>query len=75
MKPIHTDIFNTNINVGDYVISYLRNTLKVFIVEKLSPKMVRLKLANSNYTVHRYPAEIMIIDKNIAVFKILQESK
>lgn len=73
MKKIHQhqDIFGTDIQVGSYVVSYDRNALDMFVVEKLNPKMVTVRRVKSRYSQHRYPKDVVVVEGDKAVLRLL----
>lgn len=73
MKKVlqHHDMFGSDIAVGSYVVSYDRNTLDMFVVEKLTPKMVAVRRVKSRYRQHRYPKDLMVVDGEKATVRLL----
>lgn len=68
----HQDIFGTDISIGAYVVSYDRNALEMFVVEKLNPKMVTVRRVKSRYSQHRYPKDLVVINNENAVMVLLK---
>jgi len=57
--PEHHDILGNLLSVGDYVAYPETNTLIVGKIEKLNPKMVRVK---GVWTSLKYPADVVKLD-------------
>lgn len=70
---IHHDIFGHQIEIGSYVISYDHNSLNMFVVEKLNPKMIGIRKIKSHRKVLRYPRDLMVVESTSAVYKLLQD--
>lgn len=71
-ERIHHDLFGNQIEVGSYVVSYGHSCLEMFVVEKLNPKMVSIRRARSSRKpILRYPRDLVVIDNEKAVFKLL----
>lgn len=68
----HVDLLGQDIAIGDHVVSYDGHTLGMFVVEKMNPKMVKVRKLAHKSTCLRYPRDLMVIDRDKAVFKILQ---
>ncbi len=72
VPTVHHDLFGMEITVGSYVVSYGHNSLDMFVVEKLNPKMVGVKRVKSGRkSVLRYPKDLVIVEDTKAVFKLL----
>lgn len=72
-KHTHSDMFGKDICIGDYVVSYDRQSLSMFVVERLNPKMVTVRRIKSRYPQRRYPRDLVVLDRERAVFKLLQD--
>ena len=81
--PAHCDLFGKEITVGSFVAAELNTyrKLELCIVDKINPKMVRLRSIHANsygryYTANKYPVEIMIVDneEDITMY-VLRNSK
>ena len=79
----HVDMLDREIKEGGFVACQLSNwrTLELCLVEKLSPKMVRVRSLNHNrygrfYTQTKYPAEMLVVEnqEDITMY-ILKMSK
>lgn len=57
----HKDILGRVISVGDVVAMANHNDLAIAIVDKLNPKMVKVKRANSTWSQNKYPQDLIII--------------
>lgn len=68
----HKDILDRVINVGDVVAMASHSSLAVAIVEKLSPKMVKVKRPNSTWTQNKYPQDLIKIDGPEAMVYLLK---
>ena len=71
--PVHYDMLKKEIEVGTYAVSFDNNSLKLFIVDKLNPIMVRLRISKGSRTVQRYPQDLIIVDKEMVMLKILSD--
>ena len=67
--PKHYDLMGKEINLGRFVVSELNNyrKLELCVVDKINPKMVRVRSIQANsygryYTANKYPVEMMIVD-------------
>jgi hypothetical protein len=67
--PKHYDLMGKEIHHGGFVVSELSSyrKLELCVVEKINPKMIRLRSIQANtygryYTANKYPAEMMIVD-------------
>ena len=58
--PEHRDILGILLAVGDYVAYPETNALRVGTIEKLNPKMLRIK--GSRWDVQKYPADVVKLD-------------
>lgn len=71
---VHHDLFGIKIEIGSYVVSYSHNCLDMFVVEKLNPKMVSVRRAKtSRKAVLRYPRDLVVVNSEQAVFKLLSD--
>jgi hypothetical protein len=68
----HSDLLGQEIAIGDHVVSYDGHTLGIFVVEKMNPKMVKVRKLTYKSTCLRYPRDLMVIDRDKAIFKVLQ---
>ena len=71
--PIHYDMLKKEIEVGTYAVSFDSNSLKLFVVDKLNPIMVRLRISKGEWTSQRYPNDLIIIDNEMVMLKILSD--
>jgi aspartate 1-decarboxylase len=55
----HKDILDRVIEVGDVIAMASHNSLAVAIVDKLNPKMVRVKRPNSTWAQNKYPQDLI----------------
>jgi len=67
--PVHYDLFGKEVTVGSFVVAELNNyrKMELCVVDKLNPKMVRLRSINANkfgryYTANKYPTEMVLIE-------------
>lgn len=70
---IHRDMFGEEIQPGQYVVSFESSSLRIFLVEKINPKMITLKSRKLEYTVLRYPKDMVIVPTESVMFKLLKE--
>lgn len=63
-KPpiLHTDLLGRNISLGDYVAFPDSNTLKIGVVDKINPKMLRLIPRGRKWTVNKYPHDVVRLE-------------
>lgn len=59
--PEHRDVLGNLLAIGDYVAYPESNALRVGTIEKLNPKMLRIK-GLSRWTVHKYPNDVVKLD-------------
>lgn len=71
--PIHYDMLKKEITTGVYAVSFDNNSLKLFIVDKINPVMVRLRISKGSRTVQRYPQDLIIVDTEMVMLKILSD--
>lgn len=69
----HKDMFNREILVGNYVMSYEHHTLSMFVVEKLTPKMVSVRSIKHKRVHLRYPKDLFVLENEQAVLKLLSD--
>lgn len=73
-EPItHYDMFGTEIILGQYAVSFEDNSLKIFLINKLNPKMITLKDRKREHTVLRYPHDVMIVSSEKVMYKLLKD--
>ena len=81
--PKHYDLMGKQIVEGGFVVSELNKyrKLELCVVDKINPKMVRVRSIHANsygryYTANKYPVEIMIVDneEDITMY-VLRNSK
>ena len=67
--PIHCDLFGKEITVGSFVVAELNTyrKMELCVVNKINPKMVRLRSIHANsygryYTANKYPNEMVLIE-------------
>ena len=68
----HRDILDRVIEVGDVVAMANHNSMTVAIVDKLNPKMVRVKRPNSTWAQNKYPQDLIKIDGPEAMVYLLK---
>jgi hypothetical protein len=68
----HRDILDRVIEVGDVVAMAYSNSLAIAIVDKLNPKMVRVKRPNSTWAQNKYPQDLVKIDGPEAMVYLLK---
>ena len=71
--PLHYDMLKKEITTGTYAVSFDNNSLKLFIVDKLNPIMVRLRISKGSRTVQRYPKDLIVVDNEMVLLKILSD--
>jgi len=57
--PEHRDILGDLLSVGDYVAYPDANHLRIGVIEKLNPKMIRIK---GKYVLQKYPDDVVKLD-------------
>lgn len=72
MATEHKDILGRVIEVGDLVAMASHNSLAVAIVEKINPKMIKVKRPNSAWTQNKYPQDLIKIDGPEATLYLLR---
>jgi hypothetical protein len=68
----HRDILDRVIEVGDVIAMAYSNSLAIAIVDKLNPKMVRVKRPNSTWAQNKYPQDLIKIDGPEAMVYLLK---
>lgn len=68
----HRDILDRVIEVGDVVAMAYSNSLAIAIVDKLNPKMIRVKRPNSSWAQNKYPQDLIKIDGPEAMVYLLK---
>lgn len=58
----HKDILGRIIEVGDAVAMADHNALAIAIVDKINPKMVKVKRVNSTWAQNKYPQDLIKIN-------------
>jgi hypothetical protein len=71
--PLHYDMLKKEITTGTYAVSFDNNSLKLFVVDKLNPIMVRLRYSKGSRTVQRFPQDLIIVDNEMVMLKILSD--
>ena len=59
--PEHRDILGTVLALGDYVAYPEANNLRIGVIKKLNPKMIRVK-GLSRWDVQKYPNDVVKLD-------------
>ena len=66
---IHYDLFGKEVTVGSFVAAELNTyrKMELCVVDKINPKMVRLRSIHANcygryYTANKYPNEMVLIE-------------
>ncbi len=70
---VHYDMFGKEIVLGQYAVSCESNSLRIFLIEKINPKMITLKSRKMEYTVLRYPRDMVMVPTEEVMFKLLKE--
>ena len=68
----HKDILGRVISVGDVVAMASHNNLTIAIVDKLNPKMIKVKQVNSTWSQNKYPQDLIIIPGPEAMVYLLR---
>ena len=68
----HKDILGRPLEVGDVVAMASHNSLAVACVDKINPKMIRVKRPNSTWAQHKYPQDLIKIDGPEAMLYLLK---
>ena len=68
----HKDILGKPLVPGDVVAMAYSNSLAVAIIDKLHPKMVKVKRPNSTWTQNKYPRDLIKIDGPEAMLYLLK---
>ena len=70
---VHYDMLGEEIAVGNYAASFDSNSLKLFVIDKLNPKMVTVRRRNTTRTSLRYPHDLIILKNEQVMLKLLKE--
>ena len=70
---IHYDLLGEEITLGKYAASFNGNSLSLFVIDKINPKMVTLRRRNSQKTVLRYPYDVIILENEKVMLKLLKD--
>lgn len=75
--PEHKDMLGRNLVVGDAVCFPSSNTLYIGIIEKINPKMIRVKTVGSKYTwgTNKYPTDLVKLEGSDVTFFVLQNAR
>ena len=68
----HKDILGKPIVPGDVVAMAYSNSLAIAIIDKLNPKMVKVKRPNSSWAQNKYPYDLIKIDGPDAMLYLLK---
>ena len=68
----HKDILGRLIEVGDVVAMANHNSMAIAIVDKLNPKMIKVKRPNSSWAQNKYPQDLIKIDGPEAMVYLLK---
>lgn len=68
----HKDILGRPLVPGDVVAMAHHNSLAVAIIDKLNPKMVKVKRPNSSWAQNKYPYDLIKIDGPEAMLYLLK---
>ena len=68
----HKDILGRTIEVGDAVAMASHNDLAIAIVDKINPKMIRVKRVSSTWTQNKYPKDLIVIPGPEAMIYLLR---
>jgi hypothetical protein len=71
--PIHKDILDRTIVVGDHVAYADSNMLRMGKVDKINPKMIKIQKANSQYSVNKYPRDVVKLEGPDLVMYLLKK--
>ena len=66
------DILGKPLQVGDLVAMSSYNNLVIAFVDKINPKMIRVKRPDSNWTQNKYSRDLIKIDDRDAVVYLLK---
>ncbi len=70
---VHYDMFGIEIVPGQYAVSFESNSLKIFQINKINPKKVTLKHRKMDYTVLRYPKDMVVVPTEQVMLKLLKD--
>lgn len=70
---LHYDMMGTEIATGQYAASFNNNSLELFMVNKINPKMITLKHRKRDFTVLRYPKDLIVLSNEEVMLKLLKE--
>ena len=68
----HKDILGKPLVPGDVVAMAYSNSLAIAIIDKLNPKMIRVKRPNSTWAQNKYPYDLIKIDGPEAMLYLLK---
>ena len=72
MATEHKDILGRTIEIGDAVAMANHNDLAIAIVEKINPKMIRVKRVNSTRTQNKYAKDLIVVPGPEAMIYLLR---
>ena len=74
--PEHRDKLGQGLSVGDPVCFPNSNTLYIGIVEKINPKMIKVKKVGGKYawSANKYPSDLIKLEAADVTFFVLQNS-
>jgi hypothetical protein len=70
----HKDILGKTISIGDVVAMSTYNNLTIAVVDKINPKMIRVKRPNTTWTQNKYPSDLIKIDNADAMEYLLRNT-
>lgn len=70
----HKDILGKSIEVGDVVAMASHNELTIGIVEKINPKMIKIKRPNSGWKQNKYSKDLIKLDGGSAMEYLLRNT-
>lgn len=75
VEIVHVDLLGNEIHVGNHVAAYYFNGLTVCRVEKLTPKMVKVKPIDKNWSKSIYPHDLVKINDDDVTMYLLRNKK
>lgn len=71
-EPVHKDLLGRPIKLGDVVAYAQSNTLCVGTVDKLNPKMIRVKPFRGSWGSNKYSSDCAILEGEAVTFHLLK---
>lgn len=73
--PQHKDKLGRDLATGDAVCFPSGNTLWIGLVEKINPKMIKVKnVGRGKWSANKYPSDLVKIEGSDVTFYVLQHS-